>query len=460
MEKERVKMEKSMMRHKRGSAMVGAIIISIVAGVAMAATMQSSFTEYKMSKRYLDSQHALNLAESGLEEAVRAYNAEDWSGWTAETGGYFKIESPAWLPAGMTGEIRVFAKDTSGNSPIIAAQGKVTDGHGSSISRQIMVDMSKTSRYANGILAKDRIQLKGNNVTVDSYDSARGHKSLFWGGSHNRFSNGSVASIAVRTEDEDPGVIVGNSDVYGYVALGSSGYNKRDLVGNNGFVAAYPSETFDPSRVTTDFRQTIDDVAAPNYSSYTNLSTVPAELGTPGGSMEYYQIDAISVAGSSILTIKGPTTLFVKGDLSFTGNAQLVINADAKLDLYVVGNLKLAGNGVKNPNKGPESLMIFGLGTAGGGQEIEFKGNANCAAVIDAPNASVSISGGGSANEGVSGAIVANDVTMNGTQRFTYDENLKNFGGGGGLKIDHWRELKTSAEQLPFHTPGSLAANM
>ena len=51
---------------KRGSAMVGAIIVAMIVGAWMAATFQSSFTEYKLSKRYLVMQSAMNLAESWL----------------------------------------------------------------------------------------------------------------------------------------------------------------------------------------------------------------------------------------------------------------------------------------------------------------------------------------------------------------------------------------------------------
>lgn len=433
--------------------MVGAIFIAVVVGMWMAASMRSSFIEYSMSKRYLDMQSAMNLAESGLEEGVRSYLKSDWTGWTAYSNGYYKEATPGWAGNGLASTIKIYVADDPTN-PSVAAEGTISDVSGQTIVKQIRVDMNSSSLFANGLLADKSVTISGNGVVVDSFDSSLGARTTAW--NVNRFSNGSIASNSVAVDD----VSLQNGDVYGYVALGSSSYNPNDLVGNNGHIHEYGwsgGGNVDPSRVTGDFSATLAATPAPAFGSWTDLGALSSAstLGNAINPMMSYQADSISLTGSNTLTIDGPTTLYVKGDFSMGGNSELIISNTGSLTLYVVGDVAITGNGIVNNTSAAEKMIIYGMETVIGNQTIKVAGNGTTFSAIYAPFADIELLGGGSGNH-VHGAIVGYSIKLTGNQEFHYDENLKNLSGGGGLNISYWRELKGVGERLPFSTPSLL----
>lgn len=445
----------SMIENKRGSAMVAAIVVTIVIGLWMAAVINSSFTEYKMSKRYLDMQSAMNLAEAGLEEGVRAYNSGDWTGWTSYTNGYYKEEAPSALSSELTGSIKIFVNDNV-SSPSIAAEGLVTGVDGQSILKQVRVDMSSSSLFANGMLARNQVIFNGNNVLIDSYDSRLG--SYTPASYANRFSNGTVASTAVSNTD----VLINNADVRGYVAIGGSVWNDG-VVGHNGSIHeyGYGGGDIDGTRVTTDFYANLPDVQIPSYGGFTDLGTVNSNI-TLGSSVastpDEYQAERVSLASSDTITIDGPVILYVRRNFSMNGNAAINITANGSLELYVVESISIAGNGLANTTQNPEKVIIYGASPTVGGQSVDLGGNAQLYAVVYAPNANVHMNGGGGSGT-MHGAIVGNQISLNGHWGFHYDEALGDMGGGAGLTIDLWRELRDVGERLPFHTPSMLDAH-
>src|SRR5690606_7825926 len=80
------------------------------------------------------------------------------------------------------------------------------------VTRQVRVELSRRSPFANGITARDGARFKGGNSTVDSYRSSLGPPSA-----SNRFDNGSVASVSVEVDAVD----LSNATIYGYVATGA-----------------------------------------------------------------------------------------------------------------------------------------------------------------------------------------------------------------------------------------------
>lgn len=451
-------------RDKTGSAMVAAIFVAVVIGLWMAAAMQSSFTEYKMSTRYLEMQSALNLAESGLEEGVRAFNSGSWSDWTSYSNGYYKSISAPWMGAGASGVIKIFvSKNTA--SPTVAAEGSLTGANGKAVVRQIKVDLSSSSLYANGLLARRNIIMNGNNVTVDSYDSRIGN---YTPASYaNRFSNGNVASMALTNTD----ILLNNADIYGYISVGGT-FNVSSSFHNNGTLGVWGAAggSKDLSRVTEDFYADLPPVSVPSYGSWTDVSTInagssdiagPITLGDPlDTSPANYQAERINLSGNGDdLVIDGPVRLYVRRNVSVSGKGTIRITNNGSLELYSVESLSISGNGsaygMQNQTAKPERFMIYNTTPTDGGTSVDVAGNGLVYAVIYAPNSNVHLQGGGSSGA-VYGAIVGYEITLNGGYEFHYDEALADLGGGSGLSIDFWRELKAVGERLPFGDPSSL----
>ncbi|MBK1879941.1 pilus assembly PilX family protein [Pelagicoccus mobilis] len=457
---------------KSGSAMVAAIFVAVVIGLWMAVAMQSSYTEYKMSSRYLDMQNALNIAESGLEEAVRAFQEDDWTGWTSYSNGYYvtgdadTLINPESLDlfSGSVGTLTVFIDDTA-NNPVIAAEGSIVGADGNELSRQVLVELSTSSLFANGLLARNAVVMNGNNIVVDSYDSRNGDYTP--GTNSNRNSNGNVGSLSFDNSD----VSLNNADIYGFIAVGGT-FDVDASFHRNGTLGEWGDSggTKDLTRVTEDFTADLPPVEEPSYGSWTDVSVVnggsssidgPLTLGSPTDtSPAEYVLDEIKLSGNGDdLVIDGPVTLYVRNGVSISGKGSIQITSNGSLELYSDDDVSITGNGsaygLQNETKKPEKFMVYNSDTTEGATTVKVAGNGKAYVVVYAPNSDVQLSGGGSSGT-VHGAIVGYDITLSGGYEFHYDEALADLNGDAGLNINYWRELKGVGERLTFGTPATL----
>lgn len=437
---------------KRGSAVLGALIISLLAGLISAAVLQSAFTEMKMSRRYQELQHAVTLAEAGLEEGVRALKNSDWTGWTSygSYGKYIVLDNTDGIYAGWgrTGEVKIYVHANM-SDPSIAAEATVSNTAAkSSLKRQIRVDMSSGSLFDNGVVSRDSTTFNGGNVLVDSYDSRVGNYST-----STRDANATVATLSVKNDDLD----IGNGDVRGYLATsgGTVDIGKQGTVHDYG--GPYAKGYQDPSRITTDFYADLPSIDAPNTTGFTVLGDITTGMTLGGLGATGYVVDSIKLTGGT-LNLTGDVTLVVKGDVSLSGNGEIVIGNSSSMEMYADGDVKITGNGMANTTSAAENAIIYGMNSVDGDKTITLGGNAALYAAVYAPHYNFVINGGGSSGE-MHGAVVGYQVVMNGGANFHYDEALADMAGGDNFTIDSWRELKGVGEQLPFDNPSSLASH-
>jgi hypothetical protein len=114
------------------------------------------------------------------------------------------------------------------------------------------------------------------------------------------------------------------------------------------------------------------------------------------------------------------------------------------LNLYAPGNVAIAGNGLVNHNH-PDSFMLWGT-KATADQSISISGNGQLNAVVYAPNADLSLNGGGTAGA-VRGAVVANDITVVGGSSFSYDEALADLTEDSPFGIASWQEITNAGDR-------------
>jgi hypothetical protein len=125
--------------------------------------------------------------------------------------------------------------------------------------------------------------------------------------------------------------------------------------------------------------------------------------------------------------------------MQFTGQGGIVIGPNGSLKLCMAGaNAKIAGNGVVNKNGNAMNFQYYGLDS---NTSIDISGNGQFAGVLYAPNASLFLRGGGNNAEDFVGAIVANNVIMNGHFNFHYDENLARIGPKMRYLVNSWNEV-------------------
>lgn len=301
-------------------------------------------------------------------------------------------------------------------------------------SRHVEAIVSPVSSFNEAIMSVGVVDLTNQNIVIDSYDSRDPNKST--NGLYDeskRQQNGDIATDGQLIE-------AGNAHIYGDVAT-----NAGDVSGAANITGIE----------RTDFYQEPIPVGAPSWGLFnpapaavTNTTTLNASA-TSGSAASRYQLSTISIEGSKTLTLSGnpdgsPTyiEIYVTGDISLTGNAQIIVQPGVSAKIYFGGNVDVAGNGILNSNNQPLDLQLFGiqppLGTVSS-PHVNLGGNAQVSASVYAPNHDVSVNASGSHGH-VYGSIVGKTVTMTGVTNLHYDEALAAGGLVNNYKIVSWFE--------------------
>jgi Tfp pilus assembly protein PilV len=152
------------------------------------------------------------------------------------------------------------------------------------------------------------------------------------------------------------------------------------------------------------------------------ISSVSMTGGGKGGNAPVLEL----VGGSSALN-----PIYYNID-SFSQN-QGEIDVSGYVVINVKSNLSIGGLGITNgvsSSVPPECVAINYAGTNG----VSISGNGAISALLNAPNATVSLGGGGSGGYFV-GAIQANNVSVQGGYPVHYDVQLKDAGGTMGVMV-------------------------
>ncbi|MDI1320455.1 MAG: hypothetical protein PSW75_09740 [bacterium] len=453
-------------RSQRGSLLIVAMILCAVIGISLVSYLNLGRSSMTISNRGLYNSAAMNLAENGLEEAMYALNKDavdgsyDWvttGGWTLTGSGNVNARRRLTPPSGTfdqgtTGYVNVYVYNYAGTAPpkavaraVITLAGVTTK----TIEKWVYIQARTTSKFANGLVAKNSLTFNGNNASVDSWDSKSDTTTTADDIKYSagvRDDNGSIGSISVAVG----AVGVNNADIWGFASTGAG----LPSVGSNGVIGPFGTAngTMDMSHVSSDFTASFDPVTAPTSPAPTAITAIgngdlPMTVGTVGATTSF-SLPSISASGNStkVLTIVGNVTLVLTNTagssaIGLTGQSGIVLAPGATLKIYTAGDISIAGNGVTNGGttaataNNPSNFQIWGTSTTT--QDIKVAGNGVLSAIVYAPNANVTINGNGD----VEGSVVANNITLTGNAAFHYDESLARFGGANPYRVASWREL-------------------
>ena len=300
------------------------------------------------------------------------------------------------------------------------------------VSRRAEAIVRPVSAFSEAIMAVGTVDLTNQNIVIDSFDSRDPAKST--NGLYDplkRQENGDIATDGNLIE-------AGNAQIYGDVAT------------NSGTVSGAANIT---GIERTDFYQEPIPVGAPSWPSInptpsTVTNTVTLNAGAvKGAALTRYQLNTISLSGNKTLTLAGNPNgtqtyieIHVTGDVSVSGTAQIVIQPGVSAAIYFDGNVDVSGNGIINSNNQPTDLQLYGVQPSdNSSRHVNLSGNAQLSAAVYAPNADVSISGGGSSGH-VYGSVVGKTVTMTGVTNLHYDEAAGSSGIINNYKIVSWFE--------------------
>jgi hypothetical protein len=456
------------------------MIFAAIIAISLTSYIKMSTTALNLSARSFNGIAAMNLADTGLEQAVWSFNqatagnSAAWTGWSVSGNNATRTFTGFTLPHGATAQIKIYVQDYNSSGtplPLIVAKSIVTPMTGPAQEKWVEVTLRRRSLFATGLVAKDQISFTGN-TGVDSWnsdpdsDSSTAAVAYSSGVAHD---NGSVGSVSVTSD-----VSVQNADIYGYASVGGPS-TTAITVGAQGRVGPFGTAAGvkDPSRIASDFTASLDDVTAPTTAGITDITTISSSLSLPRGGgtpdtpaadgVYYYDVQEIDLNAHETLTITGNvvirTTNTVGDTVSSSGtNSGITLASGAKLAIYTAGNVSLSGNGVVNGGtttgtmNQPVNFQLWGTKATSAmstPQSISISGNGAFSGIIYAPFSTLSLNGGGTSG-GLYGSAIAKTITVVGNQNFHYDESLASYGSNNPFGITKWRELVTSAERATY----------
>lgn len=417
------------------------LIATAILGLGLASYLRMVSTQNYSVARSQAWNRAIPVLEAGIEEAMAQINKSTSAasfvanGWTLVGTNYVKKR-------GLGDEAYVVKVSTAAN-PVIESEGfsPIPLATGEFVSRRVRATTRSSSMFTKAMAADGVINLNGNNVRTDSFDST---DPLYSNNgrydSTRRKANGDVATNGDVLN-------IGNADIMGRVSTGPGGAVNLQNNGSVGDLAWHTggNSGIQPGYVTDDMNVDFPEVIPPYLIGLpplagnvggTNYSYVLSGTGTQ------YSMSSLSLSGNGSgnrIMVTGDVSLYVSGSVSISGQAGIIIAPNARLRMYVAGaSTSLGGNGVMNGNASATNFSYYGLPS---NTSVTFNGNAAFTGTIYAPQAALSLGGGGNNAYDFVGASVSRTVSMNGHFNFHYDEALGRMGNDGGFVVASWNEL-------------------
>lgn len=425
---------------KQGFALLMTMAIVLLLGIALGSYLLVSSQEDKMVVRAQCWNGSLTLAEAGVDEALAQMNASPnnfaangWGGGTPNFGPVTRTLAD--------GSYTVTISNDSAHTIYSTGYESVPDTS-QQVSRTVEVGVTtqQVNPFDVGLGAVGSINMNGNSVATDSWNSTNSTLS----------SNGLyVATLTSSNGDvaSEQGIVnIGNHTIDGNLYLGptatySSGTNQVTGTIYNDYNVQFPPVTlpatdangngisWQPAPVTNTGTSkkpnNIHDFTSANSPGANNYYLVSdtEPLQVEAGVTVTLQVTNVSSFNPGSITINGGTA----------NSGTLVMYDDA-------GSATLGGNsGGGAIGNRPENFVFFGLP---GVTSITLSGTSTFVGAIYAPDAVLTLNGGGNGNN-LEGSAIVNNVTMNGHYDFHYDLALAalNFGVGRGYIPTSWAEI-------------------
>jgi len=417
---------------QNGAALLAALCFATVLAIALTSYLTLCYRSLSLSSRSAHGTHSIELAETGMEDALWALNKNDWSTWSITDTTATKTISGFTYDNGATGSVALTITNYDGvaGPRTVTANGTTTLPDGTTISRTLTSSSAPAALFSNavaGTTGKVKFRSAG---TVDSYDSTLGDYSTQTPTYSAIISSGST-SVSSAT------VQLTNAQIKGFVATLSTGpsySSSARLIG-----PTTPGTTkIDSSRISTSPYQPIFDELAPSGTG----SVLPGgttTIGTPGAtSPALYTATDVLLGSSDVLTVDGPVTLVITGNLYVSSSAKIHITPNGSLEIHLAGDLAIDGNGIQNDTSLAKNLII--IATADNlYNSLEMGTNTAFYGVLYTPHNSLTISN----SQAIYGAIVAKSVTFNASPAIHYDLALRNVTFRGietPFGVGNWRE--------------------
>ena len=388
-------------KRNSGSVFIVIMVLTGVIGVTLASYLHLVSNQNVSVMRSMAWNEAVAVSEAGIEEAMAHLNRNRTN--RTRDGWALLGTNNNWVVKEKTigrQRYKTFVEATA-EFPRIISEGYVVNpqtGTWLPSPRTVRVATTNDAIFAKGLVAKGNIDLSGNGIASDSYDSLNNAAST--GGLYDASKRRDKGDIATNSSIDDS-LNVWNAEVYGKVSTGPGG-NVAIQNGTVGSIAHHNSGVggIEPGYTTDDMNVYFPDVDHPGsgFSPAVGLPSVwvsgPYVIDSvptmynyvvPGGN---YQLKSGLNLNNKTMVITAPTVLLIEGDISISGGSSgITIAPGASLQIYMTGaTTSIGGQGIINKAGRPSNFSYWGLPS---NTLVKVQGNGDFIGTIYAPSAAV-----------------------------------------------------------------------
>ncbi len=426
---------------RRGSVLLAALCFATVLTIALGSYITVCYRTLEMSGRNIQSTRSVELAETGMEEALWALNNQSWTGWTIAGTTATRTITGFTYENGVTGQIGISITNYDGVSGTrtVSVSGTTTLADGNQVVRSLTSTSARAPLLTNAVAGTTgmvKFTAAGTSSVIDSYNSSLGTYSAAGAGYSAVVASNSTVTASATVQ-------LTNAQLKGYVATLSTGPSYSTSATLKG--PSTPVTTkIDITRTTTSPYQPIFDIRTISGSG-TALTHPPTNsvttLGTAGATTPaIYYSTGLNLIGTTKLVVVGPVQLVVSGSFYVgekSGMPSIEVASTGTLEVFAAGDIAIYGGGMNNLTQAPERMVIYGtntLTTPDMNTTVAFYG------VIYTPYGDFKVS----SNNHIYGAIVARNVVFSGNApKLHYDVNLRSAvlaGVDTPFAVSDWRE--------------------
>ena len=287
----------------------------------------------------------------------------------------------------------------------------------------MQVNTSNTPLFTVAFGARGVIDINGNGISSDSFDSS--NPNLSTNGKYDpskTSTNGDVASVVGPVD-------LGNHSFKGDLYLGPT----ATFTGDSNQVSG---------TIHNDFNLDFPSVVPPaGFTSWVPKIPLPTVVGgitynyaffsdgdhTIGSSGSIYVAPSVKVRLRVTAANFSPSAIRIAGTNSIAG----------KLTIYMAGASTTMSGNTTVESGNAANFNYFGLTN---NTSITYGGGSTFVGTIYAPDADLTLNGGGG-NLGLIGSSITKTIQMGGHYNFHFDENLLKAGPPRAYTIASWREL-------------------
>jgi len=395
-------MNRLLQSKKRGSAIplaVVAVLILLAMGTGLLSMGLHSRT---ISLRITSDIAARCAADAGLIKALFEMNeklkVDPWN------GGSLPLETNVSLPNFDASYSYRVTGDASGGYSVEST------GTSGQAQRTVSCDLELRGPFEAAIFTENGIELK-NSAVVDWYNFTADDRMM-------QIGTNSILPGAIGLRN--------SATVNGDVVVGLSG--NPDIV-----IDDYGATVTGDTRALTE-RYVMPPITVPEWLESLPSSGIIHNDTTITNSARY---SGIYLGNSETVTISGDTTLYITGDIVLGNSAELGIESDSSLIMYLDGNFEGKNSStINNLTEDAQNLKIYGLDSC---EILRFKNSSDFYGAIYAPNADVVMDNSST----IYGSIVSDSFEQRNSGTFNYDVLLRDVSINDEalyFTITNWRE--------------------